>query len=131
MNDNDLKKILHYLDNDLISRKAHYSWGEELNSEDNKLSELVLKLAKYLNCESDIHDLNQNTTKYINNEEVAKYEGQNYWIYYDRQMVQYGCWVFVDTWHGHMETFNSKNEAFHYLKKYHLEYLKEYGVYNE
>lgn len=124
MKNNDLKKILHYLDNDLIFRKGGYSWDEELNKEDSELNELVIKLAKYLNCESDIHEVNQSINKYIDNEEVAKYEGENYFIYFDRSMVQYGCWVFADTDHGHMETFDNKQEAFKFLKKWHYEYIE-------
>ncbi len=125
MNNDDLKKILHYLDNDLISRKGGYSWDEELNKEDSELNELVIKLAKYLNCENDIHEVNQSISKYIDNEEVAKYEGENYFIYFDRSLVQYGCWVFIDSNYGLMETFENKQEAFKFLKKYHFDYLME------
>tara|TARA_R100001163_G_C5034612_1_gene174080 strand:+ start:268 stop:474 length:207 start_codon:yes stop_codon:yes gene_type:complete len=63
--------------------------------------------------------------KYINNKEVAKYEGKNYFIFFDREMKQYGVWVFVDVHVGHMETFNNKNEAFDYLQQYHFQYLKD------
>ena len=52
---------------------------------------------------------------YIDNKEVSKYEGNDYFIFFDRSMVQYGVWVFVDVNIGHMETFNNKNEAFDYL----------------
>ena len=64
----------------------------------------------------------------IPNSEVAKYEGDDYFIFFDRSIVQYGCWVFVDVNIGHMETFNNKNEAFDYLQQYHLEYLKDREV---
>ena len=78
---------------------------------------------------NQIRDLiNTRNMKPISNSEVEKYEGENYWIYYDRSIVQYGCWVFVDTWHGNMETFNNKHEAFDYLQQYHLEYLKDREV---
>ena len=78
---------------------------------------------------NQIRDLiNTRNMKPISNSEVEKYEGENYWIYYDRSIVQYGCWVFVDTQIGHMETFNNKHEAFDYLQQYHLEYLKDREV---
>jgi hypothetical protein len=63
--------------------------------------------------------------KLIPNSEIVKYEGKNYFIFFDRSMKQYGVWVFVDTGRGHMETFNNKNEAFDYLQNYHREYLKD------
>lgn len=67
-------------------------------------------------------------SKYIKNSEVAKYEGKDYFIYYDRSMVQHGCWVFCDTSRGHMETFDNKKEAFDFLKEWHFDYTETYDM---
>ena len=49
---------------------------------------------------------------YINNKEVAKYETNDYFIFFDRQIAQYGKWLFVNVQDGHTEVFNNKKEAF-------------------
>ena len=56
---------------------------------------------------------------YINNKEVAKYETNDYFIFFDRQIAQYGKWLFVNVQDGHTEVFNNKKDAFDFLKAYH------------
>tara|TARA_R100000234_G_scaffold118259_1_gene98333 strand:- start:204 stop:368 length:165 start_codon:yes stop_codon:yes gene_type:complete len=48
---------------------------------------------------------------------IEKYETENYFIFFDSGYIE--KWVFVNTMLGELEVFESKKEAYNYLKEYH------------
>ena len=57
----------------------------------------------------------------LNSIEYVAEDEKNYFIYFDREIAQYGRWCFIDNMCGSFHVFDSKQEAEDYLNKYEVD----------